>query len=66
MQKYEISVEIDGKDHHGLVTEDKGMVTVTSFSNNLSTKSATFKGNSKIIAELLLREMVNETNGKGW
>ena len=59
-----VEVQHDGK----LVTADVeisgGMITVSNPS--LGRKSASESSNNDVLAKILLRELINEADGKGW
>ena len=56
-----ITIEMDGKQHHGFYRVESGVVTVTT----LEGKNATQIGGStvEIVARMLLRELVRQGRG---
>lgn len=66
MEKYEIEVEVEGKIYCGNVVEEKGTLSVSCPSLALPPKSDSSAGNTKVKAELMLRELINQSKGNGW
>ncbi len=64
MIKYNIELEEGEKTYNANVTEEKNIVTVSCM--ELGSKSGTFKGNSELIANTLLKELLNQSRGHGW
>lgn len=62
--KSEISITYNGKIFSAYVEISKGMVTVSS--PTLGSKSAVESSNNEVLAKIMLQELVNEAEGKGW
>jgi len=64
MQEFEVKIEIENKTYKGSATVAGKVLTVQSF--KFGSKSASISSNNEVLARLLLNELVNESNGKGW
>lgn len=62
--KSEIRITHNEKEYSAYIEISKGMVTVSS--PTLGSKSATESGNNEVLAKIMLQELVNEAEGKGW
>lgn len=64
MNKFQVEIEIEGKNYNGFAVVENGMLTVRS--TTLGNKTASESSNNLILARILLHELVNQSKGKGW
>ena len=62
--KSEIRITHNEEEYSAYIEISKGMVTVSI--PTLGSKSATESGNNEVLAKIMLQELVNEAEGKGW
>lgn len=64
MNKFQVEIEIKGKNYNASAVVENGMLTVRS--TTLGNKTASESSDNLILARILLRELVNQSEGKGW
>jgi len=64
MNKFQVEIEIEGKNYNASAVVENGMLTVRS--TTLGNKTASESSDNLILARILLHELINQSKGKGW
>ena len=64
MNTFQVVIEVEGMKYSASAVVESGMLTVKS--TTLGSKSASVSGDNNVLASILLRELVNQSKGRGW